>query len=107
MRRHARAQSRLSRLTRSCTEPSLGSEDCPSVYDCYRFATKLREHKHLLDAYVVRVLSGLRAVTPDPDVVVGGSASRLCQRTSFVSRAEESELSPWTPTHRGDTVPPS
>ena len=75
MRRHARAQSRLSRLTRSCTEPGLSSEECPSVYDCYRFATKLGEHKHLLDAYVVRVLSGLRAVTPEtgPDVVVGGS----------------------------------
>src|ERR1039458_9529963 len=69
------AQSRLSRLARSCSEPGLGSEECPSVYACYRFATKLREHMQLLDACVARVLSGLRAVTPEmgPDVAVGGS----------------------------------
>jgi len=28
---------------------ALGSDECPSVYACYRFATKLREHKHLLE----------------------------------------------------------
>jgi hypothetical protein len=34
----------------------LGSDECPSVYACYRFATKLREHKHLLDACIAAVL---------------------------------------------------
>jgi hypothetical protein len=90
VRRHARAQSRLSRLARSCSEPGLGSEECPSVYACYRFATKLREHMHLLDVCVARVLSGLRAVTPEtgPDVAVGGSdLPALANGQRFVSRS--------------------
>jgi IS5 family transposase len=40
---------------------ALGSDECPSVYACYRFATKLREHQHLLDACIAAVLTRLRA----------------------------------------------
>lgn len=38
---------------------------CPSVYACYRFATKLRAHKPLLDACLDRVTSALRDELPD------------------------------------------
>src|ERR1019366_2797072 len=44
---------------------ALGSEECPSVYACYRFATKLREHKHLLDGCIAAVLARLRAANPE------------------------------------------
>src|SRR6266568_2780447 len=37
---------------------------CPSVYALYRFATKLRERKPLLDACLARVVEGLRAELP-------------------------------------------
>jgi hypothetical protein len=43
---------------------ALGSEECPSVYACYRFASKLREHKHLLDACIAAVVARLRAKNP-------------------------------------------
>jgi hypothetical protein len=53
---------------------ALGSE-CPSVYACYRFATKLREHKHLLDACIGAVLARLRAVNPEMglNIAIDGS----------------------------------
>lgn len=38
--------------------------DLPSVYACYRFMAKLREHGHLLDACIDRVLARLREQTP-------------------------------------------
>lgn len=37
----------------------------PSVYACYRFATKLREHRPLLDAALSQVIENLRAELPD------------------------------------------
>lgn len=43
---------------------ALGSDECPSVYACYRFATKLREHRHLLDACIDAVLARLRDESP-------------------------------------------
>lgn len=39
--------------------------DAPSVYALYRFATKLRQHKPLLDACLNRVTASLRAELPD------------------------------------------
>jgi len=43
---------------------ALGTDECPSVYACYRFAAKLREHKHLLDACIAAVLGRLRDQNP-------------------------------------------
>jgi IS5 family transposase len=43
---------------------ALGSDECPSVYACYRFAAKLREHQHLLDACIDGVLTRLREQNP-------------------------------------------
>lgn len=37
----------------------------PSVYACYRFAAKLREHKPLIDSALARVIDGLRAEIPE------------------------------------------
>jgi transposase len=53
---------------------ALGSE-CPSVYACYRFTAKLREHKHLLDACIASVVVGLRERAPDigRDVAIDAS----------------------------------
>ena len=42
---------------------ALGSE-CPSVYACYRFTAKLREHGQLLDACIAAVLARLRETNP-------------------------------------------
>jgi IS5 family transposase len=39
--------------------------DAPSVYALYRFATKLRQHKPLLDACLDRVTASLRAELPE------------------------------------------
>jgi hypothetical protein len=39
--------------------------DAPSVYACYRFAAKLREHKPLLDACLDRVTASLRVALPE------------------------------------------
>ena len=39
---------------------ALGSDDCPSVYACYRFTAKLREYDDLLDACIAAVLARLR-----------------------------------------------
>jgi transposase, IS5 family len=36
----------------------------PSVYACYRFAAKLRAHKHLLDACVASVVEALKRADP-------------------------------------------
>jgi transposase len=54
---------------------ALGSAECPSVYACYRFATKLREHKHLLDACIDAVLGRLREANPGmgENVAIDGS----------------------------------
>jgi Transposase DDE domain/Transposase domain (DUF772) len=40
---------------------TLGSDDVPSEWACYRFAAKLREHQSMLDACIGRVTEGLRA----------------------------------------------
>ena len=37
---------------------------CPSVYACYRFATKLRKHRPLLDVCLERVTASLREELP-------------------------------------------
>jgi hypothetical protein len=49
--------------------------DAPSVYALYRFATKLRQHKPLLDACLDRVTASLRAELPDygRDVAIDAS----------------------------------
>jgi IS5 family transposase len=43
---------------------ALGSGECPSVYACYRFTAKLREHRHLLNACIDAVLTRLREANP-------------------------------------------
>jgi DDE family transposase len=47
----------------------------PSVYACYRFAAKLREHKGMLDACLSRVVAGLKAKLPSygQDVAIDAS----------------------------------
>lgn len=47
----------------------------PSVYACYRFATKLRRHKPLLDATLARVTAALSAELPEygRDVAIDAS----------------------------------
>ncbi|MFN2502957.1 MAG: transposase [Acidimicrobiales bacterium] len=47
----------------------------PSVYACYRFAAKLREHKTLLDTCIAQVLMALREQMPDfgTHVAIDGS----------------------------------
>ena len=47
----------------------------PSVYALYRFATKLREHKPLLDACLSRIAASLSAELPDMgrDVAIDAS----------------------------------
>src|SRR5207244_5607908 len=37
----------------------------PSVYACYRFATKLREHKPVLDAALASLVAGVSAELPE------------------------------------------
>jgi hypothetical protein len=44
---------------------ALGSDECPSVYACYRFASKLREHGHLLDACIAAVVARAKEEIPD------------------------------------------
>ncbi len=47
----------------------------PSVYACYRFATKLREHKPILDATLARLVAGLSAELPEygQDIAIDAS----------------------------------
>ncbi len=57
-------------------QAALGCEgDPPSEWACYRFAAKLREHKHLLDACIDGVLGRLRDANPGmgTDVAIDGS----------------------------------
>lgn len=49
----------------------------PSVYACYRFATKLRVHRDKLDGCIARVLAGLRVEHPDMGRDVSVDASDL------------------------------
>lgn len=56
---------------------ALGSGECPSVYACYRFAAKLREHKHLLDACIGAVLVRLHDANPELGENVAIDASDL------------------------------
>ena len=51
--------------------------DTPSVYALYRFATKLREHKPLLDACIGRVAASVRAQFPEYGRHVAIDASDL------------------------------
>ena len=48
---------------------------CPSVYACYRFATKLRKHRPLLDACLERVTASLRNQIPEygEDIAIDAS----------------------------------
>jgi Transposase DDE domain/Transposase domain (DUF772) len=43
---------------------ALGCEECPSVYACYRFTAKLRDHTHLLEGCIARVLKELKKRNP-------------------------------------------
>jgi hypothetical protein len=54
---------------------ALGSEECPSVYACYRSTAKLREHKQLLDACIDGVLARLREQNPGmgENIAIDGS----------------------------------
>lgn len=57
-------------------QAALGCEgNPPSEWACYRFAAKLREHKHLLDACIDTVLTRLRAENPGmgENVAIDGS----------------------------------
>ena len=47
----------------------------PSVYACYRFATKLREHKPILDATLARLVASLSAELPEygQDIAIDAS----------------------------------
>jgi transposase, IS5 family len=57
-------------------QAALGCEgDPPSEWACYRFAGKLREHKHLLDACIDAVLARLREANPEmgQDIAIDGS----------------------------------
>ena len=38
----------------------------PSEWACYRFATKLREHKHLLDDCIAGVIAALKRLSQNP-----------------------------------------
>ena len=48
---------------------------CPSVYACYRFATKLRKHRPLLDVCLERVTASLREELPEygEDIAIDAS----------------------------------
>jgi hypothetical protein len=54
---------------------ALGSEECPSTYACYRFATKLREHRHLLGTCIAAVIGQARDTIPDmgKDIAIDAS----------------------------------
>jgi hypothetical protein len=59
-------------------QAALGCEgDPPSEWACYRFAAKLREHKHLLDACIDSVVMHLREANPDMGENVAIDASDL------------------------------
>jgi hypothetical protein len=47
----------------------------PSVYACYRFATKLRDHKPILDATLARLVASLSAEIPEygQDIAIDAS----------------------------------
>jgi hypothetical protein len=59
----------------SALRAALGSDECPSVYACYRFAAKLRAYGDLLDTCISQVLDALKARTPEMgrDVAIDGS----------------------------------
>ncbi len=59
----------------SALRAAIGGGDCPSVYACYRFATKLRAYDHLLTACLDRVTAALHVAHPDmgQDVAIDGS----------------------------------
>ncbi len=48
---------------------------CPSVYACYRFATRLRKHKQFLDVCLERVTASLREELPEygEDIAIDAS----------------------------------
>src|SRR5437660_8292477 len=54
-------------------QDALGS--APSVYACYRFAAKLREHKPILDAALARLVASLSAELPEygQDIAIDAS----------------------------------
>jgi hypothetical protein len=54
---------------------ALGTDECPSVYACYRFAAKLREHGHLLDACIASVVERVHKEIPNvgKDVAIDAS----------------------------------
>jgi hypothetical protein len=67
---HRRARARTRR-------PSSRPRLRPSVYACYRFATKLRPYSDKLDACIARVLSSLKACEPEMGDDVSIDASDL------------------------------
>jgi hypothetical protein len=64
---------------------ALGAELCSSVYACYRFTAKLREHEHLLDACIAAssVASRRRFLTSTPTWPRRLRHARVCERTAI------------------------
>ncbi len=54
---------------------TITEDETPSVYACYRFATKLRSYGDLLDACIADVIAGLHERHPDmgQDLAIDGS----------------------------------
>jgi hypothetical protein len=62
---------------------------CPSVYSCYRFATKLRTYPDLLDGCIARVLASLKAAKPGMGqhiAIDGSDLPAYANGQRFVSR---------------------
>ena len=63
---------------------------CPSVYACYRFATKLRKHRPLLDVCLERVTASLREELPGygEDIAIDASdLSAYANGQRYLSKA--------------------
>ena len=82
----------------------------PSVFACYRFATKLRQHKSLLEACLDRLAASLREQLPEMgrDVAIDGSDLPATRTGSGSSRRMAPSVSA-SPTRmpRGATARPS
>ena len=87
--------------------------DPPSEWACYRFAGKLRDHRHLLDACTDRVLNRLREQNPgmgESIAIDGSDLPAYANGQRYVSkggRERAPEEYPATPTPPGGTAPPS
>ena len=85
--------------------------DVPSVYACYRFTAKLREHTDLLEGCIARVVAELKKRNPLIGMGRGDRRlrhARLRERAALQvqGRAGTRDSTP-TPTPPGATAPPS